>query len=379
MTAIGRSELARPYEAPVSLRNGHLQTLLASASLRAGGPNPMLAAAHEMILETSAGVRLLGAHSPQTGPPGRGLAVLLPGWEGSIDSTYMLCTGRALYRRGYEVFRLNFRDHGRSHHLNRGIFYAVLLEEVFEAVSLVAAAAAELNVFLAGFSLGGNFALRIARRCATHPIPNLRQVVAVSAALDPEVSTDRADRHPMIRRYFLKKWRRSLAIKQQLFPDLYDFSDIQRLQTLREITDALIERYSHYPSARAYFRDYTLTGDALRSIAVPTALLTAQDAGVQADYVIERVEVYDGSGGEARQGDLAIRGDRLVAIGKFAVAGQPRRMRLARPPAQPAGRHPATSSRSSPCRQRPLRGSRARRRPASSVRPRPAPWSRARR
>lgn len=56
------------------------------------------------------------------------------------------------------------------------------------------------------------------------------------------------------------------------------------------------------------------------------ALLTAQDAGVQADYVIEQVEIHDGSGGEARQGDLAIRGDRLVAIGKFAVAGQPRRI-----------------------------------------------------
>jgi len=56
------------------------------------------------------------------------------------------------------------------------------------------------------------------------------------------------------------------------------------------------------------------------------ALLTAQDAGVQADYVIERVEIYDGSGGEARQGDLAIRGDRLVAIGKFEVAGEPRRI-----------------------------------------------------
>ncbi len=239
----------RPYAAPFWLRNGHLQTFLASSGFRARGANPMREAARDVILEAGGGIRLLGSHSRHPATVPKGLVVLLHGWEGSIDSTYMLCTGRALYRRGYEVFRLNFRDHGRSHHLNRGIFYAVLLDEVFEAVTQVAAAAAGLNVFLAGFSLGGNFALRIARRCATHPIPNLRQVVAVSAALDPEVSTARADRHPLIRRYFLKKWRRSLAIKQQLFPDLYDFSDILRLQTLRAITDALVERYSHYPSA----------------------------------------------------------------------------------------------------------------------------------
>lgn len=55
-------------------------------------------------------------------------------------------------------------------------------------------------------------------------------------------------------------------------------------------------------------------------------LLSAGDAPVQADYVIERVEIHDGSGGEPRTGDLAIRGDRLVAIGKFEVAGDPRRI-----------------------------------------------------
>jgi uncharacterized protein len=267
----------RPCATPFWLRNGHLQTFLASSGLRARGANPMQEAAGDVILETGGGIRLLGSHSRHPGAVSKGLVVLLHGWEGSIDSTYMRCTGRALYRRGYEVFRLNFRDHGRSHHLNPGIFYAVLLDEVFEAVTQVAAAATGRHVFLAGFSLGGNFALRIARRCETHPIPRLRHVVAVSAALDPEVSTARADRHPLIRHYFLKKWRRSLAIKQQLFPDLYDFSDILRLQTLRGITAALLERYSQYPSARAYFQAYTLTGAALQSIAVPTTLLTAQD------------------------------------------------------------------------------------------------------
>ncbi len=56
------------------------------------------------------------------------------------------------------------------------------------------------------------------------------------------------------------------------------------------------------------------------------ALLSAGDARVQADYVIERVEIHDGSGAEPRTGDLAIRDDRLVAIGKFEVAGDPRRI-----------------------------------------------------
>lgn len=277
MTSTGGSELARPYRPPFFLRNGHLQTVLASARLRARGPNPMRAASREIILETSGGVRLLGAHSPQNGRPGRGLAILLPGWEGSIDSTYMLCTGRSLYRRGYDVFRLNYRDHGSSHRLNEGIFYAVLLDEVFEAVSQAADLAAGRPVLLAGFSLGGNFALRIGRRCGAQPIAGLRHIVAVSPALNPAEATARIDRHPLIRGYFLKKWRQSLALKQSFFPTRYDFTPALRLQTVLGVTEHLIEHYSRYPSAAAYFADYTLTGDALAAMTTPASLLTALD------------------------------------------------------------------------------------------------------
>jgi predicted alpha/beta-fold hydrolase len=267
----------RPYAAPLLLRNGHLQTFLASSPFRARGPNPMLEVARGVVLEAGEGVRLLGSHSPQRTAAPQGLAVMLHGWEGSIDSTYMRCTGRALFRRGYDVFRLNFRDHGCSHHLNPGIFYAARLPEVFEAVRAAARFAGARPVLLIGFSLGANFALRVALRCARNPIPELKHVAAISPVLDPEESTSRADRHPVIRRYFMKKWRRSLAAKQALFPDLYDFGPLLRLKTIQATTEALLKRYSDYPSARDYFQAYTLTGDALCGLPLPTTLMTAAD------------------------------------------------------------------------------------------------------
>ena len=111
------------------LRNGHLQTILGSSSFRAWGKNPMCDAARERIIKTPGDVRLLGFYSPQIYTKSKGLVVLLHGWEGSVASTYILCTGNALYGRGYDIFRLNFRDHGDSHHLNQGIFYAVFLKK----------------------------------------------------------------------------------------------------------------------------------------------------------------------------------------------------------------------------------------------------------
>ncbi|HSO20071.1 MAG TPA: alpha/beta fold hydrolase, partial [Desulfosarcina sp.] len=171
----------------------------------------MLDAAREVVLTTAEGVRLLGYESRHVPPSSRGLAILLHGWEGSSSSTYIRTTGRFLFREGYDVFRLNFRDHGPSHHLNRGLFYAVLLDEVVDAVRQIAAKEHGGPVFLAGFSLGGNFALRIARQCTAAPIPGLRHIVAISPVLDPEKATDRIDGSRWILRYFLKKWRRSLA------------------------------------------------------------------------------------------------------------------------------------------------------------------------
>src|SRR5262245_58830596 len=45
---------------------------------------------------------------------------------------------------------------------------------------------------------------------------------------------------------------------------------------------------------------------------------------VQADVVIKGAEIYDGTGKAGQAGDVAIKGDRIVAVGTFEVAGKPR-------------------------------------------------------
>ncbi len=270
------------------LRNGHVQTVLASSSLRARGQNPMRNAARQLILTTPAGVRLQGFYSPQPDDRSRGLVILLHGWEGSAESTYIQRTGKVLYHHGYEIFRLNFRDHGNSHHLNPGIFYAVLLDEVFQAVQQIARQASGRPVFLAGFSLGANFVLRIVLQTAQTPIANLHHAVAVSPVLDPAKSTLQADRIFYIRKYFLKKWRQSLAVKEKLFPELYDFRPVMSMHSIGEVTDYMLDKYSDYSSAQQYFRTYTLVGDALADLPLPTTIITAAD-----DPMIAVEDFYD--------------------------------------------------------------------------------------
>jgi len=259
-------------------RSPHLQTIFGSLSLRVRGPNEMAAAAREMIVDGGGGARLLGYLSRQPSQPAKGLMILLHGWEGSSDSTYILSTGRFFYRRGYDIFRLNLRDHGASHHLNTGLFHGALTEETARAVSNVARLGEGRPCYLVGFSLGGNFALRIALRQAHTPIANLRQVFCISPALDPYKSTLAIDAGPAVyRRYFMAKWKRSLRIKQRCFPDLYDFNGILPHATCMGLTEAIMPYYTEFGGYRDYFRLYTLTGSALASLAMPVTIYASED------------------------------------------------------------------------------------------------------
>jgi predicted alpha/beta-fold hydrolase len=276
------------FEPPIFLKNAHLQTILASSKLRTLGANSMREVAREEIIETAEGIKLLGYHSVQNDGQAKGLVILLHGWEGSTDSTYLLRSGRSLYANGYDIFRLNFRDHGDSHHLNKGIFYAVLLEEVYQAVLQAAGFSSGRPVFLVGFSLGGNFVLRILKKCVNVPIKNLCHAVSISPVLNPQKSTEKIDRITYIRKYFLAKWRRSLTKKQALFPDLYDFTDVMGVKTIQALTDALLEKYSDFSSAQDYFDAYSVMGPAITNLHTPTTIVTAED-----DPIIPIKDFYD--------------------------------------------------------------------------------------
>jgi predicted alpha/beta-fold hydrolase len=266
-----------PFHPPWYLSHAYTQTLLASLKLRTLGSNPLVRFERHVILDTESGARLSGYYTPRNSRDTKGLAVLLHGWEGSARSTYMLMCGKHLYQNGYAVFRLNFRDHGHSHHLNKGLFYATLLDEVFEGVHLATRLCSKRPAVLVGFSLGGNFAIRIAAMYSAGDYDHLVRAVSISPVLDPEKSTNRIDRSPLILAYFLKKWRNSLRRKQHYFPSTYHFNDILKGKTILGMTDQLIQRYSNYTDSHEYFSGYRIHSNSLENLTLPLTIIAAAD------------------------------------------------------------------------------------------------------
>ena len=272
-------EERRDFRPPRWLAGADAQTILAAqvprsiaVRLRA---RALVAASTDHVLDCGNGVRLLGHYAPRANS--RSLVVMHHGWEGSADALYVLSMAQYLWQRGHAIFRLNLRDHGPTHHLNPEIFHSCRIEEVVGAVAAIQQQFARGSVSLVGFSLGGNFALRVAARAAAARL-TLAQVLAVCPVLDPVHTLALLDGPGgLYRQYFVRKWRGSLTRKQTTWPELYDFADLARMRDLTSMTALMVHRYSEFPDLMSYLRGYAITESRLESLTTPARILAALD------------------------------------------------------------------------------------------------------
>jgi uncharacterized protein len=271
-----------PFRPPAWLANRHLQSILPSLPLRRGAIERRAAgvidASRELVLDCGDGVRLMGRLAePADADSPRRLAVLLHGWEGSSESLYVLSLAQLLFARGYAVLRLNLRDHGGTHALNRELFHSCRLPEVVGAVARTQALYPEHRLFVAGFSLGGNFCLRVGAHARAAGL-RIERIVAVCPVLDPAVTLEALETGPVVyHRYFMYKWRRSLELKQAAWPDHYDFGALIGDASLRSMTERMVLKYTDYADLATYLSGYAITGGVLEALEVPTRLIISAD------------------------------------------------------------------------------------------------------
>lgn len=270
--------MTEEFRPPLWLRNAHVQSILATSFVRRGrierAAAPLIGAERELLLECGAGVRLqcfISSPPQSSGKP----ALVLHGWEGSAESIYVLSLAQLLFERGFEVVRLNLRDHGETHHLNRELFHSCRLPEVIGAVQALQRHFPGRPLSAAGFSLGGNFLLRVAARARESAL-DLARVIAISPVLEPrETLVALESAMPGYQGYFVRKWWRSLRKKQAAWPGTFDLAGVSG--GLREMTAELVRRHSDFASLEEYLDGYAITGERLAGLAVPADILTSLD------------------------------------------------------------------------------------------------------
>lgn len=300
------------------LRSPHLQTLLSSRLVRGGDGIGMdlIERAETVTIPCRDGVRLqalvnrapgspppaAAADAAHTGPTAsagpvpspRPLIVLIHGWLGRADSPYVRRASTALHRAGFDVARLLLRDHGGTAHLNEGLFNAGRLDEVVDACNALVQRYRPDWAGLMGFSLGGNFVLRLAAEVQL--TAEFRAALAVCPVLEPAAAVHELDRGwAAYRHYFLGKWRRAFAEKEAAFPHLYDFSAARKLSLVSTLTDYFVSRHTPYRDAAEYYAQYTLGADFGTRLRMPVRVLATEDDPVVPAEHARRLQASDGA------------------------------------------------------------------------------------
>lgn len=265
----------RDFEPHPLLRNAHLMTLAAAFWWRRYHGLPPSA---PRLFETEPGTRVRADCHWQLEPRRHPALVLLHGLEGSSDSGYMLGTAEKAFRAGFSVLRLNQRNCGGTESLTPTLYNSGLSVDV-RAVALELLEKDRLaEIFVAGFSMGGNLVLKMIAELGASAPAELRAAIGVCPSCDLAACADAigAPRNVLYERHFVKRLKERMRLKSAMFPGRYPINGLDRVRTVREFDDVITARFCGFRDADDYYaRSSALP--LLGGISVPALLLTAQD------------------------------------------------------------------------------------------------------
>jgi predicted alpha/beta-fold hydrolase len=256
------------------LANGHAMTVFAWARRRAF---PDLPPAERRLIRVAPDTEVRVDAYWQSRRTGRPTLVALHGLEGSSEVHYMRGLAAKAWRRGWNAALVNQRNCGGTEHLTPGLYHSGLTDDPREVMRALAREG--LGPFVvAGYSLGGNLAVKLAGE-----LPDTADVpIAAVAAVCPTIELETCVRAIERRRNYPYQWnfvrnlRGRMRRKAAAWPAAYDLTGLDRIWTIR----AFDERYTAPHHGFAGASDYYHRASAMRlvdRIRVPTLILAAAD------------------------------------------------------------------------------------------------------
>jgi uncharacterized protein len=264
------------------VRNAHLLTIAANFWPREIDLGRFPGNPH--VYETEPGTRILVMeHQPQS----KAIAqiVFLHGLEGSCDAGYIKSFAQAALERGYGVHRSNLRTCGGTESLSETMYHSGLTSDTRHIIEQIRDR--DLGpVFLAGFSLGGNVALKLAGELGETGL--LAGVCAVSTPIDLAACVRTLDRRSnrLYARRFLGRLKQRIRSKARCSPHLYSEKGLEEVAGIWEFDDRYTGPLFGFGNAENYYRTQSAQRF-LDVIRIPSLIVHAKD-----DPIVPR-EVYN--------------------------------------------------------------------------------------
>jgi predicted alpha/beta-fold hydrolase len=256
------------------LTNGHAMTLWAWARPR---KFPALPPPESRVFDVASDARVLAHCHWQHERTGACTIVVLHGLEGSSEAHYMRGIADKAWARGFNVVRLNQRNCGGTEHLSATLYHSGLSEDV-EVVMRTLLREGLSSFVVAGYSLGGNLALKLAGEHGAAAPGWLRAVAAVSPVMDLPRCVAALERGSnfIYQWNFVRNLKARMRRKAEAFPDRFSMEPLARIRTVRDFDEAYTAPFFGFRDAT----DYYYRAASLRvvdRISVPALIITSAD------------------------------------------------------------------------------------------------------
>jgi hypothetical protein len=190
----------------------------------------------------------------------------------------MLGTAEKALRAGFNAVRLNARNCGGTAHLTDSLYHAGLTGDLRAVVDELTKHDGFNEIYLVGFSLGGNVALKLAGEYGRDAPRALRGVIAVSPSIHLSSCARAMEMrsNALYQMRFLRALRRSLRAKARLFPDLYDASLLKDIKSIRQFDETYVAPHWGFRDAEDYYARASALPFISR-IGIPTLIIHAKD------------------------------------------------------------------------------------------------------
>jgi uncharacterized protein len=204
--------------------------------------------------------------------------IALHGLEGSSEAHYILGITEKAFAAGFNVVRLNQRNCGGTDHLCNTLYHSGLTADPVAVIHELIGSDGIDRLVVAGYSLGGNLALKLAGDFGDAVPGALRAVCAVSPVLDLEACVRALERpaNALYQWNFVRNLKARMRRKARLFPERFSLEPLSRIRTVRQFDELYTAPHFGFAGATDYYH----RASALRvvdRIRVPALVLTAAD------------------------------------------------------------------------------------------------------
>lgn len=179
----------------------------------------------------------------------------LHGLEGSSAAHYMRGLADKALKAGFNAVLLNQRNCGGTEHLGPGLYHSGLIDDAAFVIRELARTDHLDRFVVAGYSLGGNLALRLAGTHAPADLPQLNAVCAVSPVLELEACVRALERGSNFAYQwnFVRHLKARMRRKDACFPGRFDLSRLGSVRTVRQFDAAYTAPFFGFESAEDYY------------------------------------------------------------------------------------------------------------------------------